>query len=728
MKADSTPLTAYDDRPWRKKPEAVELKSDLDEARRFLSILDGSAEAFTFATFDDGQKPKNQALTCNCLHGDLGSQADKLIANNARGAGVFVMVSAGDGKGRAFAHVTRIRAVWGEFDAGMPENLPLTPSMVVETSPGKFHCYWLCDGLAIPEHRPIMERIVRSYNGDGQAKDEARVLRVPGFYHRKGAPFQVHIIAATGEIYSRDEIISAFPPYVEERIPPSPVVSYPIDDEDDREKLLSALDAIPSDPRDTWVKVGMALKHKFGDAGRPIWEQWAAKSEKYDTAGSRKWASFGRRDGVTVGSIFHWAKENGWKWEPPAYKEDPAIKRMIQSVIENAEKKAEAANVVAFPVPETQAPENSPSEFIFEENFKAEMPPALIRGVLPRNGLVVDGGQSGAGKTFAEVDMAVALATGEDWFGHPCRERVGVLYIAAEGQSSIQRRFIAAKRYRGAEGEALPIAVPNWASVNLRDQKKRLEIIHKLKAVDAQMRDRFGVRLGCIILDTISSSCPMKDENNNAEVAIVCRELREIADATDAVLVAVHHFGKSEDSGLRGGSAWRCNCDHSRIFMARRDGPGCPAKDRRMALDKNRLGAEGEMFKFELAVVPFGKDAYGDDVTECAIQIEGKAERKPKLSKPQKDFFKAYNKAFAGYVHTEHYGLRPHANGVPIEFIRNTYLDEKVTGQERLSPTEAKSKNRSWTRAFEAVIEGEFFLGENVNGIEWVWPAEGDKR
>jgi hypothetical protein len=51
--------------------------------------------------------------------------------------------------------------------------------MVVRTSPGKFQRYWLCDGLSFSDHRLVMDRISRDFGNDPNAKDLARVLRLP---------------------------------------------------------------------------------------------------------------------------------------------------------------------------------------------------------------------------------------------------------------------------------------------------------------------------------------------------------------------------------------------------------------------------------------------------------------------------------------------------------------------------------------------------------------------
>ena len=66
--------------------------------------------------------------------------------------------------------------------------------MVVETSPGNFHFYWLvadhwpADGLGKVDFAAVLECMVADYGSDKAAKDISRVLRVPGFMHRKNPP------------------------------------------------------------------------------------------------------------------------------------------------------------------------------------------------------------------------------------------------------------------------------------------------------------------------------------------------------------------------------------------------------------------------------------------------------------------------------------------------------------------------------------------------------------
>ena len=81
----------------------------------------------------------------------------------------------------------------------------------------------------------------------------------------------------------------------------------------DIDRIRSALNFIPSDDRDTWLKMGMAIKSELGDTGFGVWDKWSRQSDSYksgDAAGV--WKSIRANGGVTLGTLFHDAKEMGW--------------------------------------------------------------------------------------------------------------------------------------------------------------------------------------------------------------------------------------------------------------------------------------------------------------------------------------------------------------------------------------------------------------------------------
>ena len=75
-------------------------------------------------------------------------------------------------------------------------------------------------------------------------------------------------------------------------------------------------------------------------------------------------------------------------------------------------------------------------------------PGGVAKGVLDECGMSVLYGESGAGKTFFTLDLALHIALGWEWRGHRVRQG-GVIYIAAEGQNGIRKRIEAFRQQRG---------------------------------------------------------------------------------------------------------------------------------------------------------------------------------------------------------------------------------------------------------------------------------------
>ena len=197
-------------------------KPDLKEAERFLNALDPGANArslfseykdgFTFQTFDDveidGKKRKDGSLA-RVLHGTLEEYAAELTRLNSRQAGIFITVNETDGVGRTLANIIKRRAVWIDDDTGANIELPILPHIVVASSPNKFHKYFLVDSLTEEQRVGIQNALIAKFGSDPGVKDLARVLRLPGFWHNKGTPFQVKILEINNiPLYSAKELMS----------------------------------------------------------------------------------------------------------------------------------------------------------------------------------------------------------------------------------------------------------------------------------------------------------------------------------------------------------------------------------------------------------------------------------------------------------------------------------------------------------------------------------------
>lgn len=173
---------------------ASPLQCNLEEPSRFLLALD-SQGVFTFQTFAEGSNVA--ALRPLILHGTLQEHAPRLVSENQQGVGIFVMVNQGDGQGRKAGNVVSIRALFVDLD-GAPLDPVLVcgvkPQIVVESSPGRFHAYWLVADVPLDQFTTLQSALAARFHGDPSVKDLPRVMRLPGFYHHKGAPFMTRII------------------------------------------------------------------------------------------------------------------------------------------------------------------------------------------------------------------------------------------------------------------------------------------------------------------------------------------------------------------------------------------------------------------------------------------------------------------------------------------------------------------------------------------------------
>lgn len=200
------------------------LESERLDAERFLRALGGR---LTFQTFDDNEARKSARDAAakaarrkpfdplaRKRHGTLAEHADTLADLNAQGAGVFVMVNEGDGKGRSNRNVQRIRAYFADFDGATPPDMasvPLPPHCVIESSPGRWHWYWWIEGAPLATFKAVQHAIAARFGSDASVNDLARVMRLPGFMHCKRKPFRTRLVELRdAPRYTHAQFVAAF--------------------------------------------------------------------------------------------------------------------------------------------------------------------------------------------------------------------------------------------------------------------------------------------------------------------------------------------------------------------------------------------------------------------------------------------------------------------------------------------------------------------------------------
>jgi hypothetical protein len=189
------------------------------------SFLDYFSGAHTYCAIDDKKSnliPKHFHETYDLSRKQIIAQLHKENENNY---GIFFCVNEIDRRQdpqrqRTSKMLKNIRAIWADDDEVRPEprmDFPLSPNIVVETSKGKYHYYWLTHTKEIEQWGKVMNYIALTYNTDGNAKDLVRVLRVPDFFHKKHEPFKCRAYLGDNTLYPWEEIIAAFPPSTESK-------------------------------------------------------------------------------------------------------------------------------------------------------------------------------------------------------------------------------------------------------------------------------------------------------------------------------------------------------------------------------------------------------------------------------------------------------------------------------------------------------------------------------
>jgi primase-like protein/DNA primase RepB-like protein/uncharacterized protein DUF5906 len=327
---------------------------DMPEVEHFLTLLDGDADTFIFARGDDDKERRKRLIAeakqsgrpppglWEHRRGSHVSTQPWLQEKQPYGWGVFVAVQAMRGGKCRVSDLAYIRCVFAEMDIGDPlEPWPLEPSLIVESSPGKYHVYWLVlpeDPINADEFSGIEMRLIETYGSDPDAKDLARRLRLPGSWNVKPGrpPHLVRLIHEAGARYSKAELLKAFPPPRKRKATSTkkrPLMGQPSRGLDRfvGQHQDGPLWSISPDLYGDWLRVGMALHAETSGSaeGQGLWDAWSARSEKWAPGVcADRWKSFSGGRGVTGGTVFAMAKERGWV---PAIRRAPDVAQRIDA-------------------------------------------------------------------------------------------------------------------------------------------------------------------------------------------------------------------------------------------------------------------------------------------------------------------------------------------------------------------------------------------------------------
>ena len=224
----------------------------------------------------------------------------------------------------------------------------------------------------------------------------------------------------------------------------------------------------------------------------------------------------------------------------------------------------------------------------------------VVKGIVPKKGIVTIYGASGSSKSFVAIDLAMNLALGNAWFGIPVTTKVPVVYVALEGFTGVVKRLQGwCKHYK-------------WYPNNLEVTKDEL-LLAENKSVDDFISFYRGREFsgGIVIIDTLNNACPNIDENHAGAMSGVIYNLKRIQTELDCTVLIIHHSGKNEENGMRGSSSLKASMD-SVLHVTQSSNGLC-----HWVLEKSKDSECGVGYSYRLDEIEI------NDETTCVIRVVG---------------------------------------------------------------------------------------------------------
>lgn len=185
----------------------------------------------------------------------------------------------------------------------------------------------------------------------------------------------------------------------------------------------------------------------------------------------------------------------------------------------------------------------------------------LIENLIPEGGLSVIYGQPASYKSFVAIDMCLSISSNIDWQGFDTGAGK-TLFIAAEGVGGLKKR-IQAWMAKNKGIKKTPDFHVLATTVDFLDPEQLEKLVNTIETI--------GKDFKLIVIDTIARTLSNSgsDENSASDMGMFLSACDTLREKTKSAILAIHHSGKNEASGLRGSSALlggvdtSINCSHS---------------------------------------------------------------------------------------------------------------------------------------------------------------------
>lgn len=283
----------------------------------------------------------------------------------------------------------------------------------------------------------------------------------------------------------------------------------------------------------------------------------------------------------------------------------------------------------------TITPENLHEKFL--ETLNSSW---VIKDIIPESsGLTMIFGAPGTYKSFISIDMALSMANGIDWHGKRVKQR-SVLYIAAEGQMGVLKRFEAWRIHKGLETLSCVSILP--IATKLDDKQDLAELFDTISNLSPMPE--------FIFFDTLARSMD-GDENYKVDMNTVVSAADRIRHDFGIQIVVIHHSGKDSTKGARGSNSLEGATDTS--FLIEKGTDDFTAV---MTCERQKDDMASAPLGFIMKSIDLGvKNIDGDDINSLIPVYDSEAKvkedpKKKKMRENKKNFERAWFRSGADLV------------------------------------------------------------------------------
>jgi hypothetical protein len=226
----------------------------------------------------------------------------------------------------------------------------------------------------------------------------------------------------------------------------------------------------------------------------------------------------------------------------------------------------------------------------------------LVKGLIPRTGLIVVWGPPKSGKSFMILDLVMHIALSRAYRDRRVHSGT-VVYCAFEGQSGIEARCTAfRKKFLAAHDTPVPFYLEPVTLDLVKDAPKLISAIHGTLG---------NAQPAVIVLDTLNRSL-RGSESSDVDMSAYIGAADSLREAFDCAVLIVHHCG-IDGARPRGHTSLTGAADAQ--LSVSRDAAGNIV----MTVEYMKDGPTGDTIISRLENVEVGIDEDGGSITSCVV-------------------------------------------------------------------------------------------------------------